>query len=203
MPPGHGREGALEARGPAHGHQILWVGAAAGAAELPRRADVHVQLAVRGVAVSVLAASGGVGFGGVEDVRHRCSPGVMTVMWQASVVAGGLRELSPHRPECKPDRQSGEPGRRLEAAMAGSAGVIGPGRVAVVTGAASGIGLGLCERFAAEGMSVVMADVEEPALSEAAAKLAAGGAACWRCAQMCRALSRSTRSATRRYGRSA
>jgi len=60
--------------------------------------------------------------------------------------------------------------------MAGSADVIGPGRVAVVTGAASGIGLGLCERFAAEGMSVVMADVEEPALSEAAAKLGAEGA---------------------------
>jgi NAD(P)-dependent dehydrogenase (short-subunit alcohol dehydrogenase family) len=48
--------------------------------------------------------------------------------------------------------------------------------VAVVTGAASGIGLALCERFAAEGMSVVLADVEEPALSDAAAKLAAGGA---------------------------
>lgn len=55
-----------------------------------------------------------------------------------------------------------------------SAGVIEPGRVAVVTGAASGIGLALCERFAAEGMSVVLADVEEP--SDAAAKLAAEGA---------------------------
>jgi NAD(P)-dependent dehydrogenase (short-subunit alcohol dehydrogenase family) len=50
---------------------------------------------------------------------------------------------------------------------------IAPGRVAVVTGAASGIGLGLAERFAAEGMSVVMADVEEPALAKAAAGLAA------------------------------
>jgi NAD(P)-dependent dehydrogenase (short-subunit alcohol dehydrogenase family) len=60
--------------------------------------------------------------------------------------------------------------------MTGSADVVEPGRVAVVTGAASGIGLGLCERFAAEGMRVVMADVEEPALSEAAAKLAARGA---------------------------
>jgi NAD(P)-dependent dehydrogenase (short-subunit alcohol dehydrogenase family) len=50
---------------------------------------------------------------------------------------------------------------------------IGPGRVAVVTGAASGIGQGLCERFAAEGMNVVMADVEEPALAKAAAGLAA------------------------------
>ena len=51
-----------------------------------------------------------------------------------------------------------------------------PGRVAVVTGAASGIGLGLSERFAAEGMHVVMADVEEPALSKAASALADSGA---------------------------
>ena len=53
---------------------------------------------------------------------------------------------------------------------------IAPGRVAVVTGAASGIGLGLAERFAAEGMSVVMADVEEPALATAAAGVAARAA---------------------------
>jgi NAD(P)-dependent dehydrogenase (short-subunit alcohol dehydrogenase family) len=53
---------------------------------------------------------------------------------------------------------------------------LGPGRVAVVTGAASGIGRGLCERFAAEGMHVVMADVEEPALAKAAAELAGAGA---------------------------
>jgi NAD(P)-dependent dehydrogenase (short-subunit alcohol dehydrogenase family) len=46
----------------------------------------------------------------------------------------------------------------------------------VVTGAASGIGFGLAERFGAEGMSVVMADVEAPALREAAAKLAGRGA---------------------------
>jgi NAD(P)-dependent dehydrogenase (short-subunit alcohol dehydrogenase family) len=52
---------------------------------------------------------------------------------------------------------------------------IGAGRVAVVTGAASGIGLGLAARFAAEGMHVVMADVEEPALAKAAASLAQTG----------------------------
>ena len=57
-----------------------------------------------------------------------------------------------------------------------SRGPIGQGRVAVVTGAASGIGQGLSERFAAEGMHVVMADVEEPALSKAAAELAETGA---------------------------
>jgi NAD(P)-dependent dehydrogenase (short-subunit alcohol dehydrogenase family) len=45
------------------------------------------------------------------------------------------------------------------------------GRVAVVTGAASGIGLALCERFAAEGMRVVMADVDASALEEAAARI--------------------------------
>jgi NAD(P)-dependent dehydrogenase (short-subunit alcohol dehydrogenase family) len=53
---------------------------------------------------------------------------------------------------------------------------VAPGKVAVVTGAASGIGLGLSERFAAEGMNVVMADVEEPALSKAASALAGNGA---------------------------
>jgi NAD(P)-dependent dehydrogenase (short-subunit alcohol dehydrogenase family) len=55
-------------------------------------------------------------------------------------------------------------------------GMVGPGRVAVVTGAASGIGFGLCERFAREGMRVVMADIEAPALAEAADLLAGRGA---------------------------
>ncbi|HZU75168.1 MAG TPA: SDR family NAD(P)-dependent oxidoreductase, partial [Dehalococcoidia bacterium] len=41
------------------------------------------------------------------------------------------------------------------------------GKVAVVTGAASGIGFGLAERFAQEGMNVVLADVEQQALDEA------------------------------------
>jgi NAD(P)-dependent dehydrogenase (short-subunit alcohol dehydrogenase family) len=45
----------------------------------------------------------------------------------------------------------------------------------VVTGAASGIGFGLAERFAAEGMCVVMADVEEPALAAAAERLRGPG----------------------------
>src|SRR3984885_15067077 len=53
---------------------------------------------------------------------------------------------------------------------------VAPGRVAVVTGAASGIGLGLARRFAAEGLHVVMADVEEPALAKAAASIAESGA---------------------------
>ncbi len=42
------------------------------------------------------------------------------------------------------------------------------GKVAVVTGAASGIGRALSDAFAAEGMHVVMADVEDDALAVAA-----------------------------------
>jgi NAD(P)-dependent dehydrogenase (short-subunit alcohol dehydrogenase family) len=50
------------------------------------------------------------------------------------------------------------------------------GKVAVVTGAASGIGRALAERFAAEGMKVVLADVEEAALNEVSKKIEATGA---------------------------
>ncbi|MBT2395070.1 SDR family NAD(P)-dependent oxidoreductase [Streptomyces sp. ISL-100] len=50
------------------------------------------------------------------------------------------------------------------------------GQVAVVTGAASGIGLAMVRRFAAEGLKVVLADVEEVALEKAASELRAEGA---------------------------
>jgi NAD(P)-dependent dehydrogenase (short-subunit alcohol dehydrogenase family) len=45
------------------------------------------------------------------------------------------------------------------------------GKVAVVTGAASGIGLALAEAFAAEGMRVVLADIEADPLRDAASRL--------------------------------
>ena len=49
------------------------------------------------------------------------------------------------------------------------------GKVAVITGAASGIGRALTEKCLAEGMNVVMADVEEAALNKAAEELQASG----------------------------
>jgi NAD(P)-dependent dehydrogenase (short-subunit alcohol dehydrogenase family) len=50
------------------------------------------------------------------------------------------------------------------------------GKVAVITGAASGIGLGLARTAAREGMRVVMADIEAPALEAASVEVTALGA---------------------------
>ncbi len=49
-------------------------------------------------------------------------------------------------------------------------------RVAIVTGGASGIGRGMAEAFAAEGMKLVLADVEAEALESTAEALRSGGA---------------------------
>jgi NAD(P)-dependent dehydrogenase (short-subunit alcohol dehydrogenase family) len=49
------------------------------------------------------------------------------------------------------------------------------GRTAVVTGAASGIGLGMCRRFSLEDMNVVMADIEADRLTAAAEELGTHG----------------------------
>ena len=50
------------------------------------------------------------------------------------------------------------------------------GKVAVVTGGASGIGRALAERFAEEGMRIVIADVEQSALERAEAEMTSDGA---------------------------
>jgi NAD(P)-dependent dehydrogenase (short-subunit alcohol dehydrogenase family) len=46
------------------------------------------------------------------------------------------------------------------------------GKVAVITGGGSGFGLAMGHKFAAEGMAVVLADIDEAALDEAAAGIA-------------------------------
>ena len=50
------------------------------------------------------------------------------------------------------------------------------GKVAVVTGAASGIGRALVAAFAGRGMKVVMADIESEALEKAAQEMRGTGA---------------------------
>ena len=49
------------------------------------------------------------------------------------------------------------------------------GKTAVITGAASGIGLGMSKRLAQAGMNIVLADIEEPALADATAEIQALG----------------------------
>ena len=50
------------------------------------------------------------------------------------------------------------------------------GKVAVITGGASGLGRAMAERFARAGMSIVLADVEPKALAQAEAEMKAAGA---------------------------
>ena len=49
------------------------------------------------------------------------------------------------------------------------------GKIAVVTGGASGIGRGIARTFAREGMKLVLADIEQAPLDEVVAELAAAG----------------------------
>ena len=49
------------------------------------------------------------------------------------------------------------------------------GKIAFVTGAASGIGLGIAQALGAAGARVMLADIEEPALEKAAEGLRAKG----------------------------
>jgi NAD(P)-dependent dehydrogenase (short-subunit alcohol dehydrogenase family) len=50
------------------------------------------------------------------------------------------------------------------------------GKVAVITGGASGLGRAMADRFAREGMSIVLADVEPDALAKAEGEMKAAGA---------------------------
>jgi NAD(P)-dependent dehydrogenase (short-subunit alcohol dehydrogenase family) len=60
--------------------------------------------------------------------------------------------------------------------MSATGDVIARGNVAVITGGASGIGLAMAERFISEGMSVLLADIDEPKLRNVEARLTEAGA---------------------------
>ena len=60
--------------------------------------------------------------------------------------------------------------------MAETVGVLDRGRVAVITGGASGIGLAVAERLLGRGMRLVLADVDEARLRDVEARLTEDGA---------------------------
>jgi NAD(P)-dependent dehydrogenase (short-subunit alcohol dehydrogenase family) len=73
---------------------------------------------------------------------------------------------------------------------------VAPGNVAVITGGASGIGLAVAEALIAEGMSVVLADIDAPKLRDVEARLSEDGAASPRWCATPRSRPRSTRSSS-------
>ena len=101
-----------------------------------------------------------------RDRRHRAVPR------ERCVVVPDRRAHPARRRLIAPDGIDGERDTMTES---GGVGVIGAGRVAVVTGAASGIGRAFAERFAAEGSAIVVADLDVAEAEVVAAGIRASG----------------------------
>ena len=76
------------------------------------------------------------------------------------------------------------------------------GKVAFITGGASGIGLSMAQAFGAEGMAVMLADIEPAALERACRKLAGSdGSSRWSSPACCRPRPTRGRSCPRGWAR--
>ena len=146
----------------------------------------------------VLAAIGVFTIGPIKDFFELQVPsGEYLIVIAIAVVAGfvlinlSLRAVNryvpdPHQPRVPADQDEDAPAAGEVPAQAGHAGQLRAtrhdgdmeqlqGRVGVVTGAASGIGKAVATALAAEGMKVVLSDIEQTALDAAVGELAAAG----------------------------
>ena len=92
--------------------------------------------------------------------------------------AGNLAPMTRFAPKVEGYGGPGRPGAPVQSVAGVEQGVLmelARGNVAVVTGAASGIGFALAERFATAGLNIVLADVQDDAMSAAADKISAHG----------------------------
>src|SRR5512138_2829261 len=100
-----------------------------------------------------------------------------TRSWQSARKSGSGIAVSPlHRVAAarrsRHDRAIENDPHKIQEGRTMSHPAIAPGRVAVITGGASGIGLAAARKFAAAGMKIVLADLRSDALDRAAAAVA-------------------------------
>ncbi|MFL5255330.1 MAG: SDR family NAD(P)-dependent oxidoreductase, partial [Rhodopila sp.] len=98
------------------------------------------------------------GYVGLTDARL-CEPCLAPMSWPGQGARNAATGILSIHPSTEGPSMSGYP-------------ALQPGRVAVVTGAASGIGLAAATRFAEMGMHVALADLPSDALTQAAATVA-------------------------------
>src|SRR5690242_8784212 len=97
-----------------------------------------------------------------------------TRSWQSARKSGSGIRRPPRRQvaAARRSRHDEQNSTKIQEGCKMSHPAIAPGRVAVITGGASGIGLAAARKFAAAGMKIVLADLQSDALETAAAAVA-------------------------------